>query len=997
MILLHSELKTIMLTKEEALKKIKLLVEKFDEQKESYKRTEYNETKTRQDFINPFWKALGWDMDNERGYAESYREVAHEDRIKVGGTTKAPDYTFKIMGGKKLFFLEAKRPSVDVKTNAHAALQVRRYGWNAKLAISIISDFEEFAVYDCRQKPNQSDSAGTARIKYYTYSDYITEFDYFWNTFSRECVLKGNLDKYIESDKDKKGTTTVDQDFLASLDKWREKLASNIAARNSKKGITEEELTFVVQNIINRIIFLRIAEDRGAEEYGDLNKVIESGDYYKNLIDRFYLADKKYNSGLFDFNKDTISPQLNVDKGVVREIILELYYPHCPYEFSVLPIEVLGNAYEHFLGKQIQLSKSNRAIIEEKPEVRKAGGVYYTPQYIVEYIVKNTVGKLVENKTPKEVNKIKIVDPACGSGSFLIGAYQYLLNWHKDFYTKSEKQSKGEKANPLTPLGELTTAEKKRILLNNIYGVDLDGNAVEVTKLSLLLKCMEGETFESIETEIKLNHHRILPTLDNNIKTGNSLIDLDYFDKELDNDEEKEVKPFSWEKNFPKVFERDVAFDEKANLIKQHNQRVKQLEEDGKKLVETLMASESPIEYHTRNRGFDVVIGNPPYVKVADKHLVNYFSSKYEHQDYQQDLYLLFLERYKKILAKGGKLGVIIPNTWLQSIKFRNIRRYLMNNFLWERILHINQHIFKAVVDTHVIIFERNSYVKNGEITIDIYDKNEIRLHQHISQLKLPDSGEVINVLANDDEKALFEKIKNASIPIYELCEVYNGAKPFSKGRGKPQQTEETMRLKPYVKVNVMKPEGENWLPLMRGSLMNKYVNFWDKNSWIQYGEWLAEPRKPEIFEAKEKIIVRQTSDSIIATIIGANIICRDNLHLILSEKINLHFILGLLNSKLTDFYYYQINPERGEVLAQVKKQHIEQLPIPATVSEKQQSEIIKHVDQLLQLNKEFQTATLPNQKEQIQAKIGYCEDKINEIIYELYGLTEDEITIVEK
>jgi len=320
-----------------------------------------------------------------------------------------------------------------------------------------------------------------------------------------------------------------------------------------------------------------------------------------------------------------------------------------------------------------------------------------------------------------------------------------------------------------------------------------------------------------------------------------------------------------------------------------------------------------------------------------------------------------------------------------------------MNNFLWERILHINQHIFKAVVDTHVIIFERNSYVKNGEITIDIYDKNEIRLHQHISQLKLPDSGEVINVLANDDEKALFEKIKNASIPIYELCEVYNGAKPFSKGRGKPQQTEETMRLKPYVKVNVMKPEGENWLPLMRGSLMNKYVNFWDNNSWIQYGEWLAEPRKPEIFEAKEKIIVRQTSDCIIATIIGANIICRDNLHLILSEKINLHFILGLLNSKLTDFYYYQINPERGEVLAQVKKQHIEQLPIPATVSEKQQSEIIKHVDQLLQLNKEFQTATLPNQKEQIQAKIGYCEDKINEIIYELYGLTEDEITIVEK
>jgi len=520
---------------------------------------------------------------------------------------------------------------------------------------------------------------------------------------------------------------------------------------------------------------------------------------------------------------------------------------------------------------------------------------------------------------------------------------------------------------------------------------------VEVTKLSLLLKCMECETFESIETEIKSNHNCVLPTLDNNIKTGNSLIDLDYFDKELDNDEEKEVKPFSWEKSFPEVFERDVAFDEKANLIKQHNQRVKQLEEDGKKLVETLMASESPIEYHTRNRGFDVVIGNPPYVKVADKHLVNYFSSKYEHQDYQQDLYLLFLERYKKILAKGGKLGVIIPNTWLQSIKFRNIRRYLMNNFLWERILHINQHIFKAVVDTHVIIFERNSYVKNGEITIDIYDKNEICLHQHISQLKLPDDGEVINVLASDDEKALFEKIKRQSICIGDICFSTVGVKPFQVGKGIPKQTRKIVDIKPFVVEKQSKPTGDNWLPLLRGSLINKYVNFWDNNSWIQYGEWLAEPRDPKVFEVEEKIVVRQTGDRIIATLIGANIICRNNLHIVISDKINHKFLLGILNSKLTDFYYQQINPEKGEALAEVKKQHVEQLPVPATVSEKQRSEIIKHVEQLLQLNKELQTVTLPEKKEQIQSRIGYCEDKINGIVYGLYGLTEEEVKIIEK
>src|SRR5690606_10889214 len=217
---------------------------------------------------------------------------------------------------------------------------------------------------------------------------------------------------------------------------------------------------------------LRIAEDRSVEPYGDLQTDIKSGDFYQNLLFRFHQADQKYNSGLFDFEKDKISNQISIDNKVVKSIISELYYPICPYEFSVLLVDILESTYEKFLDKQISLSANGRAVIEEKPEVRKAGGVYYTPQYIVDYIVENTIGKQIQNKTPKEVSKLKIVDPACGSGSFLIGAYQYLLDWHKDYYSNNGKPSKGSKNNPLTPLGELTTAEKKRILLNNIYGVD---------------------------------------------------------------------------------------------------------------------------------------------------------------------------------------------------------------------------------------------------------------------------------------------------------------------------------------------------------------------------------------------------------------------------------------------------------------------------------------------------------------------------------------------
>ncbi|GMV78391.1 MAG: hypothetical protein AMXMBFR79_15220 [Chitinophagaceae bacterium] len=986
-----------MTLKEQALQKIKSLVQRFDEQKEFYRKSDYNETHTRRDFIDPFWKALGWDIDNENGYAESYREVIHEDRVKIGSATKAPDYSFRLVGGKRLFFLEAKKPSVSVKDEVAPAYQVRRYGWSAKMPISVISDFEEFAIYDCANKPKPTDKASNGRIKYLLYSDYLNEFDFIWDTFSKEKVLKGSFDKYITSDKNKKGTTTVDKEFLQSLDKWRVDLALNIALRN--KEISEDELNFIVQHTIDRIIFLRIAEDRSAEPYGGLANDIKSGTFYQNLLYRFHQADQKYNSGLFDFKKDKISEKITIDNKVIKEIISELYYPICPYEFSVLSVEILGSAYEQFLGKQISLSKNGKAVIEEKPEVRKAGGVYYTPQYIVDYIVKNTIGKLIENKTPKEVSKIKITDPACGSGSFLIGAYQFLLDWHKDYYNQLKMDNgqlkiKGRKNDVLTPTGELTTAEKKRILLNNIYGVDLDSNAVEVTKLSLLLKCMEGETKETIEAQAKLFHDRILPTLDNNIKSGNSLIDLDYYDNDLDLGEERKVKPFSWQKAFPEVFERDVPVDERLPYKKQY-QRVKKLQDDTDKLLSQII-KEPEVKFHKMNGGFDVVIGNPPYVKVSDKKIFDYFNNKFVHQDYQQDLYLLFLEQYKMLLATGGKLGVIIPNTWLQSIKFRNIRSYLMNNYYWEKILHIKDKVFNAVVDTHVLVFEKNVEIKNTELEIDLLSNKVIEPFQIISQLNLPDNGDIINILANEEEKNLFEKIKNQSVQISEIAKSYSGITLYEKGKGNPPQTAETMKLKPFESDDFQKPKGKNWLPLMRGSLMNRYINIWNNNYWVDYGEWLAAPRNPKIWEANEKIIVRQTGDRIIATIIGKDIICRKNLHIVISNKLDHKFILGILNSKLTDFYYQQINPERGEALAEVKKTHVEQLPIPKNFSDKQQSEIIKLVEQLLTLNQDFQTATLADKKEQLQNRISFTEDKLNQIIYKLYELTDEEIKLVE-
>jgi len=998
-----SETKYAMQTKEEAYKKIKSLVERFDEQKEFYKNKDYNETQTRLDFINPFWKALGWDIDNENGYAESYREVILEEHVKVGAATKTPDYSFRLAGGKRLFFLEAKKPSVAIKDDIDSAYQIRRYGWSAKMPVSVITNFDGLAVYNCLQKPNRTDKASIYRIEYLTYKEYLTKFDFIWDTFAKERILKGSFDKYIQSDKNKKGTTTVDRDFLDSLDNWRVGLAKNIALRN--KDLTEDELNFVVQNTIDRVIFLRIAEDRGAEQYGDLQSAVKSGDCYQNLMQFFYAADQKYNSGLFDFRKDRISGGIAVDNNIIKRMISELYYPECPYEFSVLSVEILGSAYEQFLGKTISLTKRGHAVIEDKPEIRKAGGVYYTPQYIVDYIVKNTVGKLIENKTPEEISKIKIADPACGSGGFLIGAYRCLLDRHKDYYATAYGQSGESRKNKagagkarndvLTPAGELTTAEKKRILLNNIYGVDLDAGAVEVTKLSLLLKCLEGETKETLEAQTKIFRDRVLPSLDDNIKCGNSLIDTDYYENELDFGEERKIKPFSWEKAFPDVFSRDVPIDKSLPLIRQYR-KVKKAHEESEKLIASYMVEEPRAVYSARNPGFDCVIGNPPYVKVFDKKVFDYFSRKYSRQDYQQDLYLLFLERYDKLLAVGGMLGVIIPNTWLQSVKFRNIRRYLASEYYWHRIMHIKEHIFKAVVDTHVLVFEKNNYIKNHELAIDIFEKGETKHHQFINQDSLPDNGDVINILSGEDEKGLFEKIKAASVFISEVGKTYSGITLFEKGKGDPPQTEETMKTKPYVSEKNVKPRGKNWMPLLRGSLINRYVNLWDNNYWVNYGKWLAAPRDPKIFEAEEKIAVRQTGDRIIATVIGRDIICRKNLHIIVSNAICHKFLLGILNSKLTDFYYYQMNPERGEALAEVKKRHVEQLPVPKNVSKKQEAEIVKHVDRLLQLNKDLQSATLPNQAELLRQRIAHCENQIDAIVYELYELTRNEIELIE-
>ncbi|OAD20548.1 type II restriction enzyme methylase, partial [Candidatus Thiomargarita nelsonii] len=399
---------------------IQTLVKRFESQKDSYKQSQYNETQTRNDFINPFFMALGWDVNNEQGLAEAYRHVVHEDTLKIGRATKMPDYSFRV-GGVRKFFVEAKKPAVNLKNDPEPAFQVRRYGWNAKLPLSILTNFAEFAVYDCRIKPARTDKASTARILYFKYTDYLARWDELVDTFSFEAVWQGPFDKYAAAQTTTKGAIEVDTAFLAEIERWRDILARNIALCN--RDLTQRQLKFAVQQTIDRIIFLRICEDRGIEDYGRLLTLQNGTQVYKRLFQFFRQADERYNSGLFHFKAekardepDVLTPTLRIDDDILKNIIKNLYYPDSPYEFSVLPADILGQVYERFLGKVIRLTPEREAFVEDKPEVKKAGGVYYTPTYIVDYIVKQTVGPLLDGKKagPRgAVSRLKILDPAC--------------------------------------------------------------------------------------------------------------------------------------------------------------------------------------------------------------------------------------------------------------------------------------------------------------------------------------------------------------------------------------------------------------------------------------------------------------------------------------------------------------------------------------------------------------------------------------------------------
>ena len=934
------------------------LIGRFEEHRKAYVQPGYKEARLRSEFIDDLFGALGWDIRNNKGYAEAYKEVVVEDALSIDGANRAPDYSFRV-GGVRKFFVEAKAPSVRLKDNQDSAFQLRRYGWSAKLPLSILTNFAELAVYDCSVKPVSTDKASKARVLYVPLSELAGKWDDLASVFSYESIVKGGFDKFVSDTTRRRGTAEVDAAFLQEVESWRESLARNIALRN--KGLSTRELNAAVQRTIDRIIFLRIAEDRGIEPYSRLLDAAGKRDVYSALGVMFRQADQRYNSGLFHFDPkdgdgetlDELTLSLVIDDKILKPLLQGLYYPKSPYAFSVLPADILGQVYEQFLGKIITL-KGRSATVEEKPEVRKAGGVFYTPTFVVRHIVQETLGPLLRGSTViraggldkrlRHAQPIRIIDPACGSGSFLIEAYQYLLDWYLQAYIDDSplKHARGAEPN-IYKAGnswKLSISEKRRILTTHIYGVDIDEQAVEVTKLSLLLKLLEGENADVVAAQVDLFHRRVLPDLWPNIKSGNSLVEADFFDDKSDLFSEEDrirLNSFDWNVEF--------AFK------------------------------------------FDAVIGNPPYGAVLSSEAKSYLQSRFAYKKGKPETYLFFIERGLDILKEGGRLGYIIPNAWMTNFYGVQMRRFILEKSAVRAVTDLEPvRVFKAaVVDTCVMILEKGGEaakirVNRGRRDMSICEEFEVD-----QTVWSTDPDRIFNVYANAEDTRILVKMNASGLSLASIVDYSQGVIPYkTKAAGQAN-----------LHISAAKKNG--WLPLIESAEQVTEFGLSSPEAYINYGPWLWCAREARFF-SQDKILFHRVRKKLPRQLVGAldtskaiNRHALSNLVLLDGHQADeLKAVLALFNSPLVNWWFVK----RFGPLMEVGGFKVDAIPMPMRWQETwpalaAQAEILSSSLPRLKTAKRGAGRTL------LLRQVGAARQKIDQLLEAAFALTPEEASYV--
>ncbi|HEU5002590.1 MAG TPA: N-6 DNA methylase [Actinomycetota bacterium] len=691
---------TVARSKEEGRAAVDILTRTFASNVPYYKSSAYSETATRNQFIDPLFEALGWDVGDRQGLGPR-RDVLVENRqqteTSAAGeedwdvdlsedevaertpTNLYPDYVFRVDLRNRLV-AEAKKPSVDLQHRA-PAFQAKSYAWTMRLPLAILTDFEELRVFDARYRPSfgQPNSGQVPGLDL-RYDQYLDAWDRIWELLSRDAVVSGSLETFLAQNPTR-GASAVDQAFLADLADWRVEIATDLKARNA--DLDRWEIAEATQRILDRVVFIRVMEDRGILNEPILRRHARLSDSYRRLVPTFRHLDAVYNGQLF---ANHFSERLDIADGVFQRLVESLYYPHSPYRFDVVAVDLLGSIYERFLGQEITIDQQGRVQIEDKPEVRHAGGVYYTPRWVVERIVQSALAPLVEGKTPRAVANIKIVDPACGSGAFLLGAFDYLVDWHERYYEAHPDEN--QQGHFTTTLGErrLTAETKANIIANNLFGVDIDAQAVEVTQMSLYLALLQNENLATLQAQLRLEVTAYLPKLDRNIRWGNSLLGgEDLPENVLFGSEElrRRVNPFDW---------RDEGGGFGAIFA--------------------------------RRGGFDAVIGNPPYTRVQvlrrfRPEETSAYQAKYRSaSEGSFDIASPFIERGLEMLRPDGRLGFIVSRQFCETQAGRPLRQLLSENRLVQEIVDFGSGlVFEGVSAYTVLLVAGRSPSRSWRLT----------------------------------------------------------------------------------------------------------------------------------------------------------------------------------------------------------------------------------------------------------------------------------------
>jgi len=1013
--------------------KLQKLVAKFDADKEHYLSKKYGEAQLKIDFITPFFKGLGWDVENEDGLPHHQREVIVE--TSEAETQGRPDYSFRV-GGQTRFFVEAKAPSEPLSAAKHI-LQAKGYAWNTKQVFFVIlTDFEEFRFYDASIQPDERrpDEGLLLPLKHI---DYIKNAEKLWE-FSKERVGAGSLEAMLPRDRrTQRLRIPVDEAFLDEMTGWREDLARNIYKNNP--SLNAKQLNEVVQRLLDRIVFIRIAEDRRIIENYQLRRAVEEWEarggkfhIFDWLNDLFHQINEDFNGEIF---KPHLSENIKIDSEVLAKIIERLYPPTSHYRFDVIGVELLGSIYERYLGKTIRpTAKTVR--VKEKPEVRKAGGVYYTPKYIVDYIVKNTVGKVIEGKTPKQIEKIRILDPACGSGSFLIGTFQYLIDYHVRYLTEHPKEAhihplfpdliKGENGDP-----RLSVIRKARILRNNLYGVDIDPQAVEITMMSLYLKALEGEKSQLPPK------HALLPELKYNIICGNSLIGPDIYDQgSLFGDEEHDrINAFDW----------FAVPDVGAGLVPALDRAPTR----GAPTIPDIMCS----------GGFDCVIGNPPYVRQeALSDFKDYFAQHYESYDSGSDLYVYFMEKGVRVLREGGRYSIIVSSSFLRTNFGEPLRKYLKKSAAVLRIVDFGGlAVFPNAKDTYVCVplLAKVPQPLRAEICqVDTlnFESLDTYVSKHLYAIPQENLTDGAWSTRKSVETALFRKIKERGQPLGEYVDkrMFYGIKTglneafelsAKQARKLISSSKRNTRLvKPIlggedIRRYHVRSSGKFWIVVPSGwtrQMMRerKYVgSISEKQAWIWFskrhkgiaahlrkfeqacrkrqdqGEFWWELRPCDYYEYFEspKIVFPD--------------ICKEPRFFVDEDEfylantaycLGVHdlYLLGILNSRLFWFSIGHISIpfgiRAGEYRYRLIYQYMEKAPIhrinfsdPADKA--RHDRMVALVERMLELKKKKHSGKLaPSELERVEREIASTDEEIDNLVYELYGITDEERRIIE-